>query len=60
VGFSTAVAGFAQLLKGGAHTGGLSYEDVIAQAQKARGEDRNGYRAEFIELVRRAARAKGM
>jgi Ca-activated chloride channel homolog len=58
--FSTAVAGFAQLLKGGAYTGKLSYDDVIEQAQQARGEDRNGYRAEFIDLVRKAARAKGM
>jgi Ca-activated chloride channel homolog len=60
VDFSTAVAGFAQLLKGGAYTGLLSYDDVIEQAQRSRGEDRNGYRAEFIELVRRAAKAKGM
>ena len=54
--FSTAVAGFAQLLRGGAHTGALNYGDVIEQAQSARGEDRFGYRAEFIELVRRAQR----
>jgi Ca-activated chloride channel family protein len=60
VDFSTAVAGFAQLLKGGAYTGKLSYEDVIEQAQKARGEDRNGYRAEFVDLVRKAQKAKGM
>ncbi len=60
VGFSTAVAGFAQLLKGGTYTGKLGYEDVIEQAQKSRGEDRNGYRAEFIELVRKASKAKGM
>jgi Ca-activated chloride channel family protein len=60
VNFSTAVAGFAQLLKGGAYTGKLTFEDVIAQAQNARGEDRNGYRAEFVDLVRKAGRAKGM
>jgi Ca-activated chloride channel family protein len=55
--FSTAVAGFAQLLRGGAHTGSLTYDDVIEEAQAARGEDRFGYRAEFIELVRRARQA---
>jgi Ca-activated chloride channel family protein len=60
VNFSTAVAGFAQLLRGGAYTGKLSYEDVIEQAQNARGEDRNGYRAEFVNLVRKAQKAKGM
>jgi len=58
--FSTAVAGFAQLLKGGAYTGRLTYEDVIAEAQNARGEDRNGYRAEFVELVRKATKARAM
>lgn len=58
--FSTAVAGFGQLLRGGTYTGALTYEDVIAQAQAARGEDRFGYRAEFIELVRKAQHAKGM
>jgi Ca-activated chloride channel family protein len=60
VSFSTAVAGFAQLLRGGANTGSLAYEDVIRQAQGAKGEDRAGYRAEFIELVRKAQTAKGM
>jgi Ca-activated chloride channel family protein len=52
--FSTAVAGFAQLLGGGRYTGSLTYADVLEQAQSARGEDRFGYRAEFIDLVRRA------
>jgi Ca-activated chloride channel family protein len=58
--FSTAVAGFAQLLRGGDHTGPLTYDDVIRQAQAARGEDRFGYRAEFIDLVRKAKSARGM
>jgi Ca-activated chloride channel family protein len=57
VAFSTAVAGFAQLLRGGTYTGALSYEDVIEQAQAARGEDRFGDRGEFLELVRRAQQA---
>jgi len=52
--FSTAVAGFAQLLRGGTHTGPLTYGDVLEQAQSARGDDRFGYRSEFIDLVRRA------
>jgi Ca-activated chloride channel family protein len=56
--FSTAVAGFAQLLRGGQYTGALTYDDVIEAAQSARGEDRFGYRAEFIDLVRRAREAR--
>lgn len=53
--FSTAVAGFAQLLQGGQHlSGGFTYDDVIALAQEGKGEDKFGYRAEFINLVRLA------
>jgi Ca-activated chloride channel family protein len=55
--FSTAVAGFAQLLRGGIYTGALTYDDVLEQAQSSKGEDRFGYRAEFIELVRKAREA---
>ena len=56
--FSTAVAGFAQLLRGGRYTGPLRYEDVLRQAQAARGEDPYGYRAEFVQLVRLAQQAR--
>jgi Ca-activated chloride channel family protein len=56
--FSTAVAGFGQLLRGGSYTGSLSYEDVLDQAQTAKGEDRFGYRAEFVQLVRKAEAAQ--
>jgi Ca-activated chloride channel homolog len=58
--FSTAVAGFAQLLRGGQYTGTLGYDDVIEQALAARGEDPFGYRNEFVQLVRRAQSARGM
>ena len=54
VSFSTAVAGFAQLLRDNGHTGALSYEDILRQAQAAKGDDRHGYRSEFVELVRKA------
>jgi Ca-activated chloride channel family protein len=57
VDFSTAVAGFAQLLRGGEYTGSLTFEDVIQQAQDGLGADRHGYRAEFVQLVRKAQRA---
>jgi Ca-activated chloride channel family protein len=57
--FSTAVAGFAQLLRGGQYTAALSYEDVLREAQASRGEDPYGYRAEFVQLVRRGIQAGG-
>jgi Ca-activated chloride channel homolog len=60
VSFSTAVAGFAQLLRGSGDTGSLTFEDVLRQAQASRGEDRFGRRAEFIDLVRKAQSARGM
>lgn len=52
--FSAAVAGFAQLLKGGKYTYDFSYQDVIALARKNKGLDDFGYRAEFIQLARTA------
>ena len=52
--FSTAVAAFGQLLRGGRYTGDYGYDDVIALAQGARGDDPFGYRNEFVGLVRLA------
>jgi Ca-activated chloride channel family protein len=60
VAFSTAVAGFAQILRGSQYVGSLSYEDVIKQAQAGIGDDRFGYRAELVQLVARAQRARGL
>lgn len=53
--FASAVAGFAQILRGGKHTGAFSFDDVIATAVDARGTDEYGYRSEFLSLVRLAA-----
>ena len=58
--FATAVAGFAELLRGGRHTGAFSYDDVLRIATASRGEDPFGYRAEFIQLVRAAKTARTM
>jgi Ca-activated chloride channel family protein len=58
--FSTAVAGFGQLLRGGTFTGPLNYEDIIRQAQAAKGDDPFGYRTEFVQLVRKAKMAREM
>jgi Ca-activated chloride channel family protein len=60
VAFSTAVAGFAQLLRNGQYTGALSFDDVMDEAERGLGNDRFGYRAEFIDLVRKARAARGM
>jgi Ca-activated chloride channel homolog len=53
--FASAVAGFAQLLKGAKYTGQWQYEDCANLAQQNKGDDLFGYRAEFIQLVRTAS-----
>ncbi|MES2985276.1 MAG: VWA domain-containing protein [Pseudomonadota bacterium] len=58
--FATAVAAFGQLLRGEGMTKNFTYDDVAALAESAKGEDKFGYRAEFINLVRLAKSAAGM
>ena len=58
--FATAVAAFGQLLRGGRFTCSYSYEDVIEFALGAKGEDKFGYRAEFINLMRLAKTAAAL
>lgn len=55
--FAATVAGFGQLLRGGRHTGPLTFAAVVDLAQAARGDDRDGRRAEFVQLVKMAERA---
>ena len=59
VSFSTAVAGFGQLLRGSEYVGELSFEEVIQQAQAGVDADPYGYRAEFVRLVSKAQQARG-
>ncbi|HWR98439.1 MAG TPA: VWA domain-containing protein [Candidatus Methanoperedens sp.] len=56
--FAAAVAAFGQILRGDARVGSFTYEDVLALAGSARGEDAYGYRAEFLNLVRLAGSAR--
>jgi len=52
--FAVAVAAFGQRLRGEAPLAGTSYEQIAAMANAARGPDPEGYRAEFVKLVRMA------
>jgi len=52
--FASSVAAFGQLLKGGDYLGSYAFTDVIDLARYSRGEDLNGYRSEFLGLVRLA------
>lgn len=58
--FAASVAAFGQVVRGGRYTGSFSYDDVVSLAQSAKGEDRFGYRAEFINLVRLAKSAAAL
>ncbi|MAT93169.1 MAG: hypothetical protein CME59_11275 [Halioglobus sp.] len=49
--FAASVAGFGQLLRGGDFTGQWSYDDALALARGARGDDPHGYRSELVHLI---------
>ncbi len=49
--FSASVASFGMLLRKSEFKGTSSYTDVMAWAKDAKGEDKEGYRAEFLRLV---------
>ncbi|EMR02321.1 magnesium chelatase subunit D [Cesiribacter andamanensis AMV16] len=50
--FSAAVAGFGMLLRDSEFKGNLTYPKVLVMAKGAQGRDEEGYRAEFLNLVR--------
>jgi Ca-activated chloride channel family protein len=52
--FAAAVAAFGQKLRGGEYLDGFSYAQIAALAAGARGDDPNGYRSEFLSLVKLA------
>jgi len=56
--FAAAVAGFAEMLRGGKYSGTMSYDGVLRIANGAKGKDEYGYRAEFVQLVRAAKGAR--
>ncbi len=49
--FSAAVAGFAQLLRGGTYLGDWGYNELLSLARSNRGADNYGHRAEFVNLI---------
>jgi secreted protein with Ig-like and vWFA domain len=57
--FATAVAGYGMLLRNSPHKGDLNWDKVSRLAEAGLGPDREGYRSEFIDLVRRAQQLSG-
>jgi Ca-activated chloride channel family protein len=56
--FASSVAAFGMLLKDSAHGGEFDFDSVLNLAQEGRGEDPEGYRAEFVRLVELARALK--
>lgn len=52
--FSAAVAGFGMLLRDSEFKGSVNYSQVLNLARNAKGEDEEGYRSEFLQLVKTA------
>ncbi|HRX93359.1 MAG TPA: DUF3520 domain-containing protein, partial [Chitinophagaceae bacterium] len=52
--FAAAVAEFGMLLRKSEFKADASYDNVLFLAKKAKGEDEEGYRAEFIKMVKSA------
>jgi hypothetical protein len=56
--FAAAVAAFGMILRDSEYKGNASLQQVLEWAQQGKGADTNGYRADFIELVRKAQALK--
>lgn len=52
--FAASVAAFGQRLRGGKYLGEFGYADIRNLAQRGLGQDREGYRHEFVSLVKLA------
>lgn len=52
--FSAAVAGFGMILRDSKYLNNMSYKDIIKWASASKGVDEEGYRSEFIQLVKMA------
>jgi len=57
--FAAAVASFGMILRDSPHKGQSTMDAVIEIAEKSRSGDKNGYRDEFVQLVRKARALKG-
>jgi len=56
--FAAAVAEFGMILRDSEYKGSATIQQVLEWAEEGKGADINGYRADFIELVRKAQTLK--
>ena len=57
--FAAAVAGFGLLLRDSQYKGNLNYAAALELAQGGVGRDEHGFRAELVEMIRRAKALRG-
>ncbi|MCL2352661.1 MAG: VWA domain-containing protein [Firmicutes bacterium] len=57
--FAECVAGFGQMLRGSEYAAGLGSAELLAAARDSLGEDRGGYRREFVSIVEKYAGITG-
>jgi Ca-activated chloride channel family protein len=57
--FASAVAAFGMILRGSPHRGSATLDGVLELGEDGRGADREGYRGEFLKLVRQAKSLRG-
>ena len=55
--FAASVAAFGMVLRGSPYKGNVTLDAVLEMAEDGKGADRFGYRAEFLELVKKAKTA---
>lgn len=55
VGFASAVAEYGMLLRSSEHKGAASWQQAADLARRYRGDDPDGYRAEFVRLIQLAS-----
>lgn len=56
--FAASVAGFGMLLRNSEYKGNLNYEQVLKLGREGLGQDAEGYRKAYLELVQKAAQLK--
>lgn len=54
--FAQSVVGFSMILRDSKFKGNLKFDKLIEVAQKSKGDDKEGYRKEFIELIKEASK----
>ena len=54
--FAAAVASFGMTLRNSKYRGNIGIEKIKAIASESLGDDKSGYRAEFVDLIRRACK----